>query len=400
MKSATAISYELDDIKFAADELVSQIKGKFTFGKNTVAMLHGQPDMDVGGLSAAVGEALGCQVFGGTTSAGAVFTNEGYHELAVVLHVMSADDCFFAATISGSMETEPEKEIEETYQRAYAKLKAQDASAEPKMIICAAPMVQSYSSDDILIKMSEICGHIPIFGYNAGDDFEFCKQQIFLDGDSGRDKLAMLLISGNIQPIFHTANLAGKQALDKSRVTKAEGNVIYEIEGERAYDYIKKFPFIDDETKALFNYQFFVELQSSEYNDGVPVSRALNVFDKETGTVTCFAAVPQGSHIGLLYCDGNDVAATSEAAMKDFSDKLKAAGDGYEYSNVLIVSCSLRNIFLADMRDKEGQIIKEFLPKGLISSGVHAFGEIAPTSVRNGKAANRFHNATFTICAF
>ena len=400
MKSATAISYELDDIKFAAGELVSQIKEKITFEKNTIAILHGQPDMDLEGLSAAVGQALNCQVFGGTTAAGAVFTNEGYHELAVVLHVLSADDCTFAAAISGSMETDPEKEIKETYQAAYLKLKEQDKSADPKMIICAASIVQSYSSDDILTKITEICGDIPVFGYNAGDDFEFCKQQVFLNGESGGDRLAILLVSGNIQPIFHTANLAGRKALDKSRVTKAQGNVIYEIEGKPAYEYIKEFPFIDDETSTLFNYQFFVGLQNDEYNDDVPVSRALNSFDKEAGTITCFAKIPQDSYIGLLYCDGNDVAATSEAALKEFSDKLKTAGNDYEYSNALIVSCSLRNMFLAEMRDKEGQIIEEFLPKGLIASGLHAFGEIAPTGIGNGKAANRFHNATFTICAF
>ena len=45
MKSATAISYELDDISTTAKELTEQIRDKLAFRKNTVAILHGQPDM-------------------------------------------------------------------------------------------------------------------------------------------------------------------------------------------------------------------------------------------------------------------------------------------------------------------------------------------------------------------
>ncbi|MCL1855950.1 MAG: hypothetical protein FWF86_09480, partial [Clostridia bacterium] len=339
MKSATALSYELDDVEIAAEELTRQIRDKLTLGKNTVALLYGQPEMDIGGLSAAVSSRLGCHVLGGTTAAGALLTNEGYHELAVSLHVLSADDCQFAAAISGSMAAGPEKELEDTYRRAYGLLKEQAPDAEPKMVICVAPIVQSMASDDILDKVSDLCGSLPVFGFIAADDFEFCKQQVYLDGEAGGDRLALLLISGNVRPLFHTANLAGKKALDKRLVTKAHGNVICEVDGKPAFDYIREFPFIDDQTAVLFNYQFFVEMQNDAHNDGVPVSRALNTYDKETGEVTCFANVPENSYIGLLYCDGNDVATTSEEGINEFMDKLKAAEGDYEYATVLIATC-------------------------------------------------------------
>ena len=400
MKSATAISYELDNIAEAAKELAAQIKEKLSFCKNTVAILHGQPDMEIGELSAALNCELGCHIIGGTTAAGALITNEGYKELAVMLHVLTDDECMFATAISGSMENDPEGEIEETYRRAYKCLKEQDSAAEPKMLICVTSIVQSIASDNILVKLSDLCGNVPVFGYNAADDFEFSKQQVYLDGECGGDRMALLLLSGNIKPVFQTANLAGKKALDKRLVTKSRDNVICEIEGKPAYEYIKEFPFIDDQTTMLFNYQFFVEMQNDAFNDGVPVSRALNTFDKETGEVTCFANVPENSHIGLLYCDGNDVATTCETGIKELCEKMKLASDGYEYSTVLIATCSLRSMFLADMKAREGDLVKELIPSNLTVSGMYAFGEIAPTSVIGDKAVNRFHNATFTLCAF
>jgi len=400
MKSATAISHELDDIAAATKELTNQIKDKLSFGKNTVAILHGQPEMEVGELSAAISRELGCQVVGGTTAAGAVLTNEGFAELAVVLHVITDDECFFAAAISGSMESDPEKVITDTYQEAYRRLKEQDAAAEPAMVICIAPIAQSIASDDVLAKISDLCGSLPVFGFIAADDMDFCKQQVYLDGEAGGDRMAVLLLSGNLRPIFKTANLAGKKALDKRLVTKSRGNVICEIEGKPAFEYIKEFPFIDDQTMSLVNYQFFVETEKDDDYDGVAVSRALNTYDRETGEVTCFGSVPENSYIGLLYCKGDDVADTTEAGIKELLEQIKNAGDGYEYSTVLISTCNLRIMFLADMKGKEGDFVREMIPSNLTTSGIYCYGEIAPTSTRAGKATNRFHNATFTVCAF
>ena len=400
MESATAISYELDDALAAAKELVGQIKGRLDMRRNAVAILHGQPDMEIGRLSAAVSAGLGCHVVGGTAAAGAVLTNDGFHELAVVLHVLTDDDCLFSAAISGPMEADPEKEIRQTYKNARGGLMAQDPAAVPKLAICVAANIEGYATDSGLEELSCACGGLPIFGYIAGDDFEFTKQKVFLDGEVGGERFALLLIAGNISPIFQVENLAGKQTLEKKLVTKSYGNIIYEIDGKPAFEYLKDFPFIDDETKALYNYQFFVEMKNAADDDGALVSRALHKFDRESGAVVCFANVPQGSHIGLRYCDGDDVAATCENGLVEFNEKLKAAAGGYSYSTVLIVTCSLRNMFLADRKETEGNLAKELLPPSLSVSGLYCFGEIAPTSARGGKAVNRFHNATFTACAF
>jgi len=400
MRSAIAITYEMDNIPAAAKELTSQIKGKLTLGKNTAAILHGQSDMNIGELANVVSRELGCPVIGGTTSQSSLLTNDGYHELAVTLHVLTADDCLFATAISAPLTDSPGEAIEAAYRQAYQNLKEQDAAAEPKMIFCVASIVQSIDSDGILSKISELCGNLPVFGYNAGDEMEFCKQQVYLDGISGGDRLAIMMVAGNVRPIFQTVNLAGRRLIEKRLITKARGNVICEIDGRPAFDYIKEFPFIDSETTGLVNYQFFVEMQSDIYNDGVPVSRVLNSYDKETGEITCFAAVPENSYIGLLYCDGTDVSATTEDGIKKLLEKLKAAGDDYEYSTVVIASCNLRLMFLADLKESEGKLINKLFPSDLTVSGLYVYGEMAPTSVKGDRAVNRFHNATCAFCAF
>ena len=192
MKSATAISYELDDLITTVRELTTQIRDKLTFEKNTIAILHGQPDMESGELSAMLARELNCQVIGGTAGAGSVLTSDGYHELALALHVLTDDHCLFSTAISDSLAAEPEKVVEDTYKRAYQNLKRQDESAEPKLVIYFTLISPDISSDTGLAKLSETCGGVPIFGYNAADDFEFCKQQVFLDGEVGGDRIGLL----------------------------------------------------------------------------------------------------------------------------------------------------------------------------------------------------------------
>ncbi len=400
MKSATAVTWELDDIPAAVAELTGQIRQKLTFGKESVAILHAQPHMEVGELSAALSAELGFSVLGGTTAGAATLSNDGHHELAAMLHVMTADDCLFATAISDSMGQDPKRRIADTYDAALTKLRAKDPSAVPAVVFCVASIVQSISSDEELSTLSELCDGLPVFGYMAADDFEFSAQQVFLDGKNGGDLMTLLLIAGNVRPIFEVKNLAGSRPFSRRRVTKAHDNIIQEIDGRSGWEYLKDFPFIDEENRVLWNYQFFVEMAGDEDNDGVPVSRALNTCNMENGEISCFANVPENSYITLMFCDDADVMASAEEALRELCAKIRdAETDDYRYSAVFIASCSLRNMFLADRKDAEGNRVRDIVPPSLTVSGIYGFGEIAPTSMKNGRAVNRFHNATITICA-
>ena len=400
MKSATAVTWELDDIPAAVAELAGQIRKKLSFAKESVAILHAQPHMEIGGLSAALSAELGFPVLGGTTAGAATLSNEGHHELAAMLHVLTADDCTFATAISDSLGEDPKRRIVDTYDAALARLREKNPAAVPGLVFCIGSILQNYSSDESLATLSEACGGLPVFGFMAADDFEFSSQQVFMNGKSGGDLMALLLIAGNVRPVFEVKNLAGSRPFSRRKVTKAHDNIIQEIDNRPAYEYLKDFPFIGEENRILWNYQFFVEMDGDAKGDDVPVSRALNTCDMQTGEISCFADVPENSYITLLFCDDSDVKASAEEALKELREKIRGAEtDGYRYSTVFIASCSLRNMFLAYNKDTEGNLVREILPPSLTVSGIYGFGEIAPTSVRDGKAVNRFHNATMTICA-
>ena len=252
MKSAIAITYELDDNSVALSELVTQIREKLDIGKNSVGILYGQPDMDIGELSGMLNKEFGFSIIGGTTGCGASLSSDGYHELAVILHVMTADDCAFSASISRPLTEHPQSGIVEAYNDALSNLQAQDSEdGIPKMVFCVTPLLQNYSTDTCFDALSETSDGLPIFGFVAADDFEFSKQQVYLDNVCSGNSIALLIISGNVKPLFEVRNLAGSQTLSKRHVTKAHDNIICEIDGKPACEYLKEFPFIDRKSTRL-----------------------------------------------------------------------------------------------------------------------------------------------------
>ena len=401
MKSATAITYELDDISVALEELVAQIREKIVLDEQSVGILYSQPDTDVGELSGLLSKELGFDIVGGTTGCGGLLSTQGYHDLAVILHVMTASDCVFSVSMSPDLSADPEQGIIDTYNDALKKLQEKNADASPKMVFCIAPLLENYSPDSCLETLDGAVSGLPVFGFIAADDFEYFNQKVYFNDECYSDRIALILISGNVNPVFEVRTLAGSRTLSKRHVTKAHDNIICEIDGKPAYEYLAEFPFINKDSGSLFNYQFFVEMQNEADNDGVPVSRVLNTYDKATGEIVCFASVPQDSYIGLLCCDCEDVKITSKKAFESLAEKIDniQKQSGYEYSSVFVANCTIRNMFLADDKVIDGELINAVIPSNIVSSGSYAYGEIAPTSVRNGKAVNRFHNATITICA-
>lgn len=404
MKSATAVTYELDDISIAVTELSGQIREKLALdaGAHSVGILYAQPDTEVAELSARLAEELGFSIIGGTTAGGAILSNEGHHELAVVLHVLTSPDCRFATAITPPLSTLDAREhIAKAYEEALARLRERENSAEPKLIFFAIPILPTCSPDSCLAALDETSEGVPVLGFMAADDFEFSKQQIFRDGESSGDRIALLLISGDIEPIFEVRNLAASQTLSKRRVTKSRGNIICEIDGKPAYEYIKGFPFIEEESDILWNYQFFVEIQNETGSGGALISRSVNTYNKETGEISCFGDIPQDSYISLEYCNGENVTDSCEKALGTLKEKIAEGEKGdYRYSTILAISCASRYLFLAGQKDAEGVLIRKMIPPHLAISGLYTYGEIAPTSfIKNGRDVNRFHNATLTICA-
>ena len=156
----------------------------------------------------------------------------------------------------------------------------------------------------------------------------------------------------------------------------------------------------DEKTISFTTYPLLIENTEGENPDGIPVVRTLHGVDLEEGTGTAIGEVPEGGIISVGILQPKDIEKSSQDSIRDLTEKMAAGeAEGYKYSTVFAVSCVGRYYVMANKNTLETDILRHELPQGLSMSGYYSFGEICPTSVRSGKAANAAHNESLVLLA-
>lgn len=395
MKSANAVTYELDDAIEAARELADSIKENLEFKKNSIGVLFCDADMDGEAVTAELNNLLGIEVAGMSTLA--VVSHRGYHQSAAVLTVMTADDCVFTAAASEQLTEENyEEKIIEAYQSTIPK--DMDNDYKPGVLYTFCPNGISFSADKYPEILSKQTNNAPIIGGVASDDYEYISARVFLSGNAYKDSIVIVNISGNVKPLFSIRHVTSRFAERIQKVTSATGNIVHTVGDETFVQYLEGFGLKTDVPDVLLAFNPYpMMLTQDEDGDAVPLMRHITGLDLATGSGSCVGDVPVGSKANICLINKNDLVTSCRESMEALLEKAHAPDD-YEYSTILCISCCGRSLLLGTDSEAEGDVLKELIPEELTLSGAYCFGEICPTSYKNGKAINRFHNCSITFC--
>jgi hypothetical protein len=399
MKTAVAISQELDDSAIAASELAAQIRDKLTFLQNSVGVMYCDADADVGELSGLLCKELGMDIVGVTTSA-TVERNDGYNDMGILLSVLTADDVEFSVGYTEDLSTE---NFSGLIEYAYTKARAKIAD-EPKLILTCAPFIPDLTSEHYVEMLDKLSGGTPVFGGVATDHYDFTKQQTFFNGKASPKGLGFILISGNIKPIFSLQHNFGSSVEKKGKITKSSANHIHEVNGQPFKDYVSSIVPVPEDALVIYQFQstpFVMELPDFETEEQ-PVVRAILSIDSATGSGSFLSKMPEGSMIYLTEFQRKNLGNSCRLTMEGITKQILAEKD-YQYSMLFVCTCNARHLLMAADKSLEGSIINEFLsdmPPELNATGYYGFGEICPTGKRpDGSIKNRFHNISFAVCA-
>jgi hypothetical protein len=155
-------------------------------------------------------------------------------------------------------------------------------------------------------------------------------------------------------------------------ITRADGSVVWEIDGEPATDWYRRFFTIDGELAPLpetaNRFPLIVEGPAPERQG---LYRSLRFFDQPAGAVTFWGGLQTGDRVRLGI--GNDLSLVRTAS------ELSAAGPaGTRAEAAILYSCVGREQVLGDRADREVAAIHRSLG-GVSLSGFFTFGEIGPT---------------------
>jgi hypothetical protein len=221
-----------------------------------------------------------------------------------------------------------------------------------------------------------------IFGGSAGDDMELEETFVFSkDNFSNHGMITLVIDKDKIELVGSRA--FGWIGIGKERiVTKAEQNIVYEVDGKPAIDFYKEYLNISpEESVPLIGIEYPLEVVMKS---GLVVYRAVLGIDENKKALIFAGHVEEKSKIRISAPQGESII---EHVGKSIDSALELKSSFKPEIGLLFPCCSRKQV-LGNLAIKEIELAYERAKVPLI--GFYAYGEIGAYS--GGYA---FHNETF-----
>lgn len=228
-----------------------------------------------------------------------------------------------------------------------------------------------------------------VTGGLAGDAGQFSGSLVLgPEGISDRHLVALGLYGDAVQ-VSH-GSFGGWQAFGPARkVTRCEGHVLYELDGERALDIYKRY--LGDYAAQLpASGLLFPWSMLGADHQAVGLIRTILAVDEAAGSLILAGDVIQDGYLQLMQASVNALVDAAEDAARAAHEAL--AHDGATL--VLLVSCIGRKLVMGARVDEEVEAVGEVFGPRATLAGFYSNGEISPLF---GTTECQLHNQTMTI---
>lgn len=385
IKTLTAHTSEIDNIEAAVTEILEQLDIEKNLLKNSAGMISCHSEFIDAGIVEELCRKLPFDIAGATTLGTAV--HGGVAQILLTITVITSDTLSFSSAVTKTLQADTYKDsLRNAYNEAAAKL-----PGKPSLILAFAPLLFDIAGDYLVDAFDSISGSVPIFGTLAVDHtIDYATAFTIYRGKTNKSALSMILIYGDINPVFSIASVSDEKILgQKAIITESEGNILKGVNGMSVLKYLQSIGLAPNgKVEGLNAIPFIID-----YNDGTkPVTRAIFAITPE-GHAVCGGVMPLNATLGIGYIDHDDVLSTTKISMDKILGQNKQNG-------LFIFSCIVRNLVLGfDVLAEMEEVNKELqgkIPFFMAYSG----GEICPVYNEEGKPVNRFHNDTIVTCLF
>jgi hypothetical protein len=263
-------------------------------------------------------------------------------------------------------------------------------NSQAKLIICfGSRQSDNFHVDRTLSRLNEVSNSVPIFGALGGDfDSLLTRGFLFYNGVKYMDRVAMVLIEGNLKPKFSLFRLPENKILKrKAIVTSAEGNIIKRINDLSALDYLTTLGLVLNR-KVEFSNNIPLIVEDHQRGYWLPLLITSQIKDY----IVCTQDVTVNSTLGLGSLDDTDVLKSAAS----LTDELKWE----KFDFCLIHSCQGRHTALS--LDYLGEIEK--IRSALNDFAPYMFcytsGELCPISIAEREPFNCSHSLSLACCRF
>jgi hypothetical protein len=236
---------------------------------------------------------------------------------------------------------------------------------------------------------SGIGGNLPITGGLAGDGGAFQKTwTICSRGATDRDIVAVGFVGDALD--FAHGSFGGWHAFGPARqVTRCDGNVLYELDGEPALTVYKRYLGTYADGLPASGLLFPFEMLGEDPSAAGRIRTILGI-DESLGSLTLAGEIEPDGFLKLMHASTDRLVDGAEAAAHGARRMFHCTGD----SLAILVSCVGRKLVMGDRVDEEVEAVGEVFGSEATLAGFYSYGEISPFAPG---AACQLHNQTMTI---
>ena len=262
-------------------------------------------------------------------------------------------------------------------------------TADPRAIIVFGQGVNINGSALIDGLRAEVGQQVAITGGLAGDGARFQETVVLTPQGASTSAVVAVGLSGAALRFNH-GSFGGWEPFGTLRkVTRAKGNVLFELDGKPALDIYKQY--LGDYAKdlpssgLLFPFEMIDESRST-----TGVIRTILGVDEANGSLTLAGDIDPNGYLQLMHASSDRLVDGAEAAAN--AAKAMAAHPGGGIG--LLVSCVGRKLVMGDRIDEEIEAVGDVFGQNTVLTGFYSYGEISPFAPG---ATCRLHNQTMTV---
>jgi hypothetical protein len=260
------------------------------------------------------------------------------------------------------------------------------AHAKPRLVLVLSEGLAVNGTDLVRGLRCALPPDTIIVGGLAADGNRFARTWVLVDGKPVSGHVVAVALTGPLE-----IGLGSQGGWDtfgpERRVTRAKGNVLYELDGKPALalykDYLGELA-SDLPTMAL---RFPLSIRDERGVKGAVVRTVLAIDEKDQ-SMTFAGDVPNGWRAQLMRSNHDRLIAGAMRAAFDATAKMSG-----KPALALAISCVGRRLVLGARTEEETEAVVEALPPGSHQIGFYAYGEISPA----GRATCELHNQTMTL---
>jgi len=230
--------------------------------------------------------------------------------------------------------------------------------------------------------------HVPVTGGLAGDADRFSSTFTGINAVPAQGNVIAIGFYGNGLTVDHGSCGGWDEFGPERTITRADKNVLYEIDGKNALDLYKEYlgNYVDELPGSALLFPLSIKVNGSDKN----LVRTILSIDENEKTMTFAGNLPEGSKVRLMKANFDKLINASSTAAEDASG-LKTA------QLALLVSCVGRKLVLNERTDEELMAAKAVFGDKTSITGFYSYGEISPFSEDSNC---ELHNQTMTITTF